>query len=329
MIKQEKLEDLIKEKVFLGNPDARGFYSHKCQVCNDYKVRAGFKFENNSVGFNCWNCSATARYEEFSGRVSRKMRSILHAYGIEDSEISQVVNSTFFVKKEEEPATLSLKTLTKVNTNTPPVKLPPNSFKLGGTEEHLEYQLRLFEYCEKRKIDVEKYPIFFSMESRYKDRIIIPYYRNGQLIYWQARSINPLEKKRYDNCIASRDAVMFNMDQLHRYVPFPLFVSEGPLDAMMYDGLATLGSKLTEAKIELLAQTKRRLIFVIDKDKNGRSLAENVLQAGWEITFAPEGADDINTAVQRYGKSWTAQQLMNNIPKSRDAALLAIETNCR
>ena len=166
MIKQEKLEDLIKEKAFLGSPDARGFYSHKCQVCNDYKVRAGFKFEDGAVIFNCWNCSTGSNYTEFSGRISGKMRQILRAYGIEDSEISRVVNTAFFVKKEEEPTKLSLKSLTKVNTNTPPVKLPPGSFKLGGTEEHLDYQLKLFEYCEKRKIDLDKYQILFSVEPR-------------------------------------------------------------------------------------------------------------------------------------------------------------------
>lgn len=327
MIKQQKLEDLIREKLPLGSTDSRGFYSHKCQVCNDYKVRAGFKFENNTVGFNCFNCSTTGRYEEFSGRISRKMRNILHAYGCEDSEISQVVNSAFF-KKEEEPKKLTLASLVKVNTNTPPVKMPPNSFKLGSTEESIEMQARIVQYLEKRKVDFDQYTFWFSTEPRFKDRVIIPFYRNGQRIYWQARSIDPNEKKRYDNAIVSRDAVMFNMDELHRHTPVPLFVSEGIFDAMMFNGIATLGSKLTEAKIELLAQTKRRLVFVIDKDKNGRSLAESVLEAGWEITFAPDGADDLNTSVQRFGRAWTAQQLMKNIPRNRDEAALSLRMRC-
>lgn len=324
MIKQEKLEDLIKEKIFLGNPDARGFYSHKCMVCNDYKVRAGFKFEDNSVGFNCWNCSTTARYEEFSGRISKKMRQILQSYGIEESEVSRVVNSTFFFKKEEEPKTLSLKTLTKVNTNTAPVKLPPDSFKLLASTEHMDVQEKIVNYLSGREIDLEKHTFFYSLSDRYKNRVIIPYYRNGQLIYWQARSMDKMEKKRYDNCIASRDAVMFNMDALNRYSPLPLFVSEGPFDAMMFDGIATLGSKLTDAKLELLNQSKRRLVFVMDKDKNGKEFAEKIIDAGWEITFPPEGTEDVNNSVQRFGKSWTAQQLMKNIPASKDDAKFKI-----
>jgi len=328
MFKPLRLEDLIREKVPLGTADVRGFYSHKCQLCNDYKVRAGFKFEDNSVGFNCWNCATTGRYEEFSGRISRNMRKILHAYGIEDSEISQVVNSTHFGKKEEEPKKLTLSSLKKVSTVTPKIKLPPQSMQIGHPE-FLDIQEPLVKYLDERAVDLAKYSFYFSLNERFKNRVIIPFYRNGDLIYWQARSIDPTEKKRYDNAVISRDAVMFNMDQLNKYSPLPLFVSEGVFDAMMFDGIATLGSKLTEAKIELLAGTRRRLVFVIDKDKNGRHFAEAVLKAGWEITFVPEGADDLNTSVRRFGRAWTAQQLIKNIPKTMDEAELALEINCR
>jgi hypothetical protein len=69
-------------------------------------------------------------------------------------------------------------------------------------------------------------------------------------------------------------------------------------------------------------------VFVIDKDKNGRALAETVLNAGYEITFAPDGADDINKSVQRFGRAWTAQQLIKNIPMNSTAAQLALGLNC-
>lgn len=129
MIKQEKLEDLIREKVSLGVADSRGFYSLKGQCCHDYKVRAGFKFDNGTVGYNCWNCSTVGLFVELSGEISKKMRRILNAYGIEDSEISAVVNTAFFKKKEDEPASISLTKLTKVNTSTPKIKLPPKTFQ--------------------------------------------------------------------------------------------------------------------------------------------------------------------------------------------------------
>lgn len=328
MIKQQKLEELIREKVLLGAPDVRGFHSLKCQCCNDYKIRAGFKFDNNQVGYNCWNCGTTAMYEEFGGNISKKMRAVLHAYGIDDSEIGLVVNSAFFTKKEG-PATLSLASLKKVNTHTPTISLPEQSFKLGATTEHLNIQEKIAAYLYQRSIDMDKYPFFFSTLSRFKDRVIIPFYRNGNLVYWQARTISPFETKRYDNCQVARDAIIYNSDQLNSFNPSPLFVSEGVFDAMMFDGIAVLGSKLTDAKLELLNNTNRRLVFVIDKDKNGASLAENVLRAGWEITFAPDGAEDLNKSVVRFGRSYTAQQLIQNIPRSAGEAELAIKVRCR
>jgi hypothetical protein len=328
MIKTRSLQELIEEHVHF-RPISTGWIVGKCALCNDYKERAGFKFDGGIVGFNCWNCSTSTQYEEFSGKISNKFRRILTAYGIEDSEISSVVNSSFFGSKKPETAKITLNSLTKINTVAPTIKLPNKSMRLGGTDEFAEYQEKLINYLIGRKIDVFKYPFFFSLEERFLNRVIIPFYRNGNLIYWQARSILDDEKKRYDNAPVSRDCVLFNSDQLSRYDTTPLFVSEGAFDAMMFDGVGLLGSKLNDAKLELLQRTNRRLVFVIDKDKNGKSLAEDVLKNGWEIVFAPDGADDINKSVRRFGYAWTARQLMLNIPKTADTAQLAINMNCR
>jgi DNA primase len=90
-----------------------------------------------------------------------------------------------------------------------------------------------------------------------------------------------------------------------------------------------LGSTFNEAKLELLSKTNRRLVFVIDKDPNGAHLAESVLKAGWEITFAPDGAEDLNNSVQRFGKVWTAAQLIKNIPHDAASANLLLKFKCR
>lgn len=325
MIQQAKLEDLIREKIPFGSPDSHGFYSLKCQCCNDYKVRAGFKFENNTIGYNCWNCGTTSRYEEFSGNISKKMRGVLNAYDIDDSEISSVINTAFF-KVKEEGQTITLKELVKVNTNTPPISLPDKAMRLGGTSEFLDYQEKLVTYLIDRKVDIIKYPFYFSVTDRFMNRVIIPFYRNGKLIYWQARSISQDEKKRYDNAPVSREAVIFNIDKLNQYSQLPLFVSEGVFDAMMFDGLATQGSKLSPAQIDLMSKSTRRLVFVIDKDDNGRHNAETVLRHGWEIAFAPDG--DLNKSVQRFGLTYTANELMKSIPKDSDAVKLALNLNC-
>lgn len=327
MIKQQKLEDLILESLIL-KPTSTGWHVCKCQLCHDYKERGGFKFDGGAVGFSCFNCGKTGKYEEFSGEMSKNMRYILNAHGIEDSEIDVVVNSAFFNKKEES-SKITLTSLQKVNTNTPTVKFPPKTFRLGATGEDIDLQQRIVNYLIERQVDLDRYPFYFSLDARMKDRVIIPFYRNGNLIYWQARSIDSSEKKRYDNAIVSRDAIIFNFDQLQSYSPTPLLVCEGVFDAMMFDGVAVLGSKLSDAKLELLSKANRRLVFVIDKDKNGAQFAEAILKCGWEITFAPNGAADINRSVQRFGRSYTARQLIKNIPQDDASARLAISFNCK
>lgn len=327
MFKTESVQSLIEERVPF-RAISTGWIVGKCPLCSDYKERSGFKFEDGNVIYNCWNCSVTSVYEENSGTMTKTFRRILRAFGFDDSEVSTAVNTPFFNKKNAEDKTITLAKITTASTTTQTVKLPSGSFPIGSGE-NLDYQEKLVKYLLDRHVDIVKYDFYYSLDKRFLNRVIIPFYRNGNLIYWQARSIDPKEKKRYDNAPVSRDAVIFNHDQLQAYSRLPLFVTEGVFDAMMVDGISILGSKLNPAKIELLSKTQRRLIFVIDKDKNGKHLAEDVLNRGWEIAFAPGGANDLNASVQRFGLSWTIFELMKSIPKDYDAASLSINVNCR
>lgn len=325
MFQTISVQSLIEERISF-RPISTGWSVGKCPLCNDYKERAGFKFEDGGIIYNCWNCAVGTTYEENSGKMSKTFRKLLRAFGFDDSEISTAVNIPFFNKKED--TVITLKKLTAVNTATPTVTLPTGALPLGH-ETHTLYQQKLIEYLISRKVDLAKYDFFFSTEKRFKDRIIIPFYRGGNLIYWQARSIDPKEKKRYDNAPVSREAVIFGHDQLQSHSRLPLFASEGVFDAMMVDGIAVLGSQLGAAKTELLRKSKRRLIFVIDKNTNGKNLALEAMAQGWEIAFAPDGAADINQSVQRFGLNWTIFQLMKSIPKDSDRANLSIKINCR
>jgi hypothetical protein len=326
MFQQVSIQSLIEERVpfrWLST----GWFAGKCALCNDYKERAGFRFDDNKVVYHCWNCSRTNTYEEFSGRMSKGMREVLRAYGFDDSDISSNVNIPFFNKKNEEEKTISLATITKIKTTTPTIELPPKCFPIGHSE-FLEYQEKLVTYLLDRKIDINKYPFFFSLEQRYLNRVIIPFYRNGKLIYWQARHIDNSVKMRYDNAQVPREAILFNFDKLSAYSPAPLFVTEGVFDAMMIDGVALMGSALNPAKEKLLSESPRRLIFVIDKDSNGRALAERVLEMGWEIAFSPQGTEDLNHSVQRFNMSWTISELMKSIRSKGDAADLLMNLHC-
>jgi hypothetical protein len=324
--KPRLLEDLIREKIHLGRRGATGFYSVKCSVCNDYKERGGWKFDDGSVGFNCFNCQHAAVYEEHGGKISRKMREVLNASGISDSEISLIVNSGHVKPIEDENITLAK--LKKINTFSPSCPLPPGSKTLmADNDDDLDLRARIIEYLMGRKVNSSA-PLYYSIHHRYVNRVIVPFMQRERCIFWQARSIVDA-KPKYENAVVSREAVIFNIDELQANKMEPLFVHEGIFDAMMFDGIAILGSKLNPAKTELLTKSRRRKIFVIDKNRNGAQLAQQALSNGWEITFSPEGTDDTNHSVVRFGKAYTAFYLMNTVAGPGTMADLLIKKNCQ
>ncbi|MEM2159638.1 MAG: hypothetical protein QXN55_01635 [Candidatus Nitrosotenuis sp.] len=308
------LEQLIRDHVLLGKESSKGFHPLKCPLCNDYKERAGFKFSENSVGYHCFNCSAKLIYNDGDIELSHKFAKLLKELDVPNFEL---VLGASWIKKQSEPSVITIETLKVKTTATPEIKLPTGSVLLGKVG--LEYvQKQAIQYLENRKINPTSYPFYVNGADWLKNRIIIPCYRNRKLIYWQARSfVNATP--RYLSCSAVKDAVMFNMDELNRWSSLPLFITEGIFDALHVNGVALLGSTLTEPKLELLKKSKRRLIFVIDQNRNGKLLGEEALDNNWEITFPPGNKTDINSAIQQYGRLFTTYTLMNNAASGFDA----------
>jgi len=143
--------------------------------------------------------------------------------------------------------------------------------------------------------------------------------REGKVIYWQARAIDNDTKPRYLNSPAGRDAVMYGYDRLFTFDPTPLFITEGVFDAISINGICILGSSLNAAKIEVLKRCRRRVIFVIDRDKTGGELGKAVLENGWELTFVDRRAADANESVRMFGLPFTIYSLLKNATDKTNA----------
>jgi hypothetical protein len=212
-----------------------------------------------------------------------------------------------------------------VSLDTPICALPEHCLPLGAAQ-HEELQLPLVEYLLSRRID----PLFtracFSTVPEFSRRVIIPFYRGGKVIFWQARHIDSGVKPRYLSAPVAKNAVLYGYDQLLRHSQLPLFVTEGIFDAIPLDGAALLGSSPTTAQLEVLRQSKRRLVFVIDRDNNGQGLALVAQANNWEITFVDPKVADVNDSLQRFGRIYTVWSLLNNItrPKANSLDQLAM-----
>lgn len=326
MFKARSLQSLITEKITLGKISNTGYHTIKCECCHDYKMRGGFKFEDGLVYYACFNCGLKPIYTENSGVMSKTFRKVLKDFGITDPEIDGIINLAFYNKKKDEDPVITLESLKKPKIVEVEVKLPRGSIRLGSTDDNPTIQTSIRDYLKSRHIDPHSYPFYYSLHPKFLNRVIIPFYKNKNLIYWQARSIIG-EEPRYRNCEVPKTNIMFNIDQLTSWsAQLPLFVCEGVFDALPIEAIGTLGSALNDEKIELLNRTKRRLIFIIDKDVNGRHMGEIALKNGWDITFSP--GKDVNDSIMKYGMIWTVYELMRNIPKSNLDANLQLKLNC-
>lgn len=324
MFEQKTLEDIIREHIPLGRQDNNGWYPLRCQVCNDHSPRGGFNFSDGCTSYNCFNCATKFRYQEGSGNLSRAAKNILESFGIRRDKLREITSAMFLNKHESEEITLE--SIKGPRLFTPEVALPDQCYKLLSTD-HEDVQEPILNYMLNRNIDPSRVPLMFSLTEKMKDRVIIPYYRDGKVIYWQARHIDNSVKPRYLNCTAKKDAVIYGYDRLYAYEETPLFVTEGVFNAILLNGIAVMSGTLNEARVELLKRSKRRLIFVRDRDKNGDHLAHQAMSHGWEVTTVDGRINDVNDSVTRFGLAYTAYSLMKNIQTTENKVSSSINVN--
>lgn len=305
------IEDLIRR---YGPPlkrNRRGWEECKCPKCQDYRPRGAFKFDPDVVTYNCYNCSTATKYENGSPDMSKGFREIMRACTVPDDVVQDYLSSLFFAPKKLGAKDAGEK---KFSHATPTVELPPGSVRLDPTSGDI-WHVVAGEYLRSRAIDPACHDFYLSDHKDHVGYIIIPFYRNGRIIYWQKRNLNDASKMRWLNSTVAKDSVIFGYDLLYGHGP--LFVCEGIFDALSLPGhvAANLGSALSEAKLDLYARSSRDLIFVIDRnDKlgNGYKLGKKVISLGYKITYLDGHKTDINRSVINYGRIFTVRKLIEN-----------------
>lgn len=311
MISHEPLEMIIRRYVMLGPSSSKGYEQLKCAVCNDYKIRAGFKFDGERIDYHCFNCGCHASYDPSFSRhsITNKMKNVLLAFGIPDDEITRSVSFNFFKRTSSTP-TQSEPRDEKLCFPTRAISLPEPSTVI--TSDASPWCEVAREYLTSRRLPVTS-NYYVSDNPSYEGRVIICYMFRGKIIYWQGRAIDESIEPRYKNPVVEKDNIFFNMDELYRHTTEPLYVTEGPLDAASIgdNAIALTGSTLTEFKIKELTRVaeRRRVVFVIDKNDNGYKLGMQALSHGFFVTVFPDNVDDANVALQRYGKLWLVAHL--------------------
>lgn len=333
----DSIENLVRSHVLFPHGVANNNWNIVyCEVCGDGSrtkgPRGGWLFNDGgaSAAYHCFNCGCKESFSTLREYpFSKGMKNVLLKFGIPEKEINIVAYPLVKTKLQ--------KTIKKEIQHTV-IDFPSHFYELKTAKSGDECAKRSLEFL-KKNYGLEKSDYSFYLSTGevengtpneiidakiLKDRIIIPYFKYGKLIYYQGRDITDKKQKKYYSPALPRTNVLFNIDALYVKTNSPLYITEGAFDAIHLGGVATLENDITSQQLDLLNKSTRRKVLVPDFKGDSIRQIEIAIKNGWEISI-PEYRNrhkDVCESVINNGKLYTFYDIAKNIKSAKEAALL-------
>src|SRR5574343_405179 len=314
-------EDLIKQYVYFpGKPSVKGWHSLNCPMCTDKKKRGAFLFNSDSVIYKCFNCPFKAVYFEHSPSIHDNVIELMKAVNIPDSEI----NKLYLVNLGNKHSNTSGKHIIPTSI-IKPIETPDHFYSLSTNNTDVWSQVACAYLMYDRKVNVDDYTFFLSTNEKWKGRLIIPYYFQNNLVYYQGRDLTDKKKLKYKNAsVSETNMLLYGYDNIALQDDSPLFVVEGFFDALLLKGVAILGNNLTPEKINYINRSPRKKIYIPDRYGDGKQAAIAAIKAGWSVSIPDTpSCKDVNDIIKKYGKMFAIKSIMERT-YSGDQALINV-----
>jgi hypothetical protein len=170
--------------------------------------------------------------------------------------------------------------------------------------------IKVLEYINGRNLNINDYDFYWTPEMGYRDRMIVPFYYQNRIVGWTARKIVD-DKVKYLS--EQQPGYVFNLDAQDDDRLFVIAV-EGPIDAILLDGVAFLGSEVKQQQSMLIKSLNKKIIVVPDRDSAGEKLIHDSMEFGWSVSMPEWDQDvkDINDAVIKYGRLHTLYSIVKH-----------------
>ena len=258
---------------------------------------------DGGVSYHCFNCGFKASWQK--GRnLSHKMRKLLTWLNTPDDVINKLALQVMS-ESEVEKNTNNLVEIPNFHT----VALPESARKIqdwadycamepGGVDPNL---VKIFEYMSNRNLNIDDTDYYWTPELGYRDRLIIPFMYEGNVVGWTARTVTPNKNPKYLS--EQQPGYVFNLDD-QTYNKIFCIVCEGPIDALHIGAVALLGSEIKDQQALLINRLSKDIIVVPDRDEAGSKLVEQAIELGWQVSMPnwEDGINDIGEAVHKYGR---------------------------
>lgn len=313
---------------------SKGWISFNAVCCShngesmDKRGRGGvITTADGGISYSCFNCNFKTGYVP-GYQLGYKFRKLLRWLNVDENDIQQLSIDALREKQRQE-----MLGIIKVEVPKEELKISftkqslPNeavSFKafvefyeLKSSIEYPKGFIDAVEYVDNRKIDMQKYDFYWSSNIKQKmdKRVIIPFTWKNEVIGFSARAIQDGITPKYVQHIDT--GYVFNMDVQEHDWQF-VIVCEGVFDALSINGVAVLKGDVTKQQIDLIESLEREIIVVPDWNKSGKHLIDVAILNGWSVSFPvwSETCEDINAAVQKYGKLFVLKTILASVEHS-------------
>lgn len=275
----------------------------------DTRGRGGLITEGEVISYHCFNCGFKASWQP--GRnLSHKFKKLLEWLNAPDSEITKLALDVMRVNEGVEVQIHKVE-LPEFTT----VPLPEDAVRIRDIPDYNENCLsfknflQVIDYMAERNLNLDDTDYYWSPSLAYRERLIVPFYYEGRIVGWTARSINQNKKPKY--LTESQPGFVYNLDEQRPQKVFTL-VCEGPIDAIHIEGCALTGSEINDAQALLLNRLGKDIYIVPDRDQAGSKLIEQAIDRGWGVSM-PEwgpGIKDISDSVAKHGRLYTLYSIV-------------------
>ena len=266
----------------------------------DTRKRAGMRFDGNGIVYNCFNCKFTTGWQPGSP-FGEKMKTLSRWLGAGDDIIKEMIFEALKTENED----FSITDYSKSYVSFEDKPLPEGSLPLKEwiqvNDSSIEkYISEVVIYLVDRGYDPLDDNFYWSPESGYESRVIIPFRYQGRIVGNTARKVSKGNPKYLSD---QHPHFVFNIDaqqENQRYI----FVCEGPFDALAVGGVALLTNDIAEQQARMINSLGGEVIVIPDQDTAGLVLFDRAAELGWSVAVPNWNSDvkDAADAVQKYGK---------------------------
>ena len=276
----------------------------------DTRSRGNVKFsEDGTIGGNCYNCQFKFRFD--GQHLSDTFVSWLTWLGIERSTI-QALKLELLSKEIQGLDPVSQKS-THALSIFEPKDLPTSSVNiLDLLEEGMDDPefLKCVDYLASRGNEIfDGYDYYWCPTHTHQinNRIIIPFYYNTDIVGYTGRYAGTAPRgvpKYYNSSVPH--GYLFNQNILQKNRQF-VIITEGPFDAIAVQGVATLGSTMSDLQVLAISNSQQQPIVLPDRQAKNQHLIDIALEFGWYVSF-PDWESHIKDAADAclaYGRIYT------------------------